>query len=358
MRKYLAMFLVCVFLVSTLPIVHARTTPSLYVTISKDSVNLDWNMRFCFEGDEGFEGKVDEIREAWDNNYQRKMETALEEYLSVEFTNVTGRQVTVSDLRLSVSGDGEKWTKWISVSVEFTLNGLHYQTSEGTVVDLTWLNMKLSEEKIGFEDKNAPRIKYRFIPKFLLGFNFKDHWGSWDLTAREVQRTGSYLYVQLPCRQEYKPFEGYDVSADPSDPILEIRVTDLNATIRSKTILFPSAPQQPSQLDLAVKWLVDRSLILALIGTAITVMGVSVWFYRKKLNQKKKEKERESKAIQRVSGMVPLRSTENVQFIGGGTIKPDASRVHVSRSVEEKIRGLNRSMIGGFVGRLKRRLRR
>lgn len=271
----LPIFLFFILLFTAIPQVEARTTPNFVVNVGEDTVNVSWQMRFNFRGETDYAEKIRESRLAYEVNYERHFETALEIFLSKQFSSYLDRRVTVKDLQITLSGDGDDWTKWMEVHVEFTVQNLHYEDSNGTSIDMRWFGLKLTDEKVGFEDKEHPRIKHRFVPKYMLGFNWEGCWGAWDLTARESEQTANYRYVLLPARHKYRPFTEYQVSGVPSDPLLEIRIP-LDAEFKSNTVFFPTPPEPPTWQELLWGKIQPVIPLLGLAFVGGVAIGVAV----------------------------------------------------------------------------------
>ena len=306
------LFLVFSISILSIPNVSGASTPSFVVTVSEESITVWWEVQYVLSEAGGFvDKKVTEFQEAYENNYSGKMEEQLELFLSKEFSDHTGRECVVSDLELELRGDGSDWTDWMRVSVQFTVRGLHYKQDNGTAVDFSFLKMKLRHQvkavvdgeeqwvdlKGKFEDKHDPDVTYSFYPKYLLGMNWKDTWGGWELTARDSQEAEGYLYVRLPARRRFRPFEEYDdISVKNEKPVLEVRIPK-NGIFHNDYVYLPAPPTPPDPTEET-----KRLLVYVGIGTIVLILiaAVIVLYYRRGAKERrirkleeKSEKERQ-----------------------------------------------------------------
>lgn len=245
-KRIPVLLLVLLLLPTTVLSSSGRSTPNLYVTVYGDSVTVRWQVLAILQEDSDFRDKCDEVRIAVSskNNYDRKLEKVLEQYLTAQITALLGYEVWVTDLSLHITGDGKNyWKKKMDTSVEFTLRGVHASSENGTVVDMRWLNLKLDDSKLRYEVKERPKDEYSFEPKIMLIINWRDSFGKWDLTTREPQEDGDGIFLRLPGRKDYRPFKEYNIDCSPDIALLELRVSDKTAEFRTDYIYLPSPPE-------------------------------------------------------------------------------------------------------------------
>jgi len=345
LKKFLV-FLLAVLLIVQISIVKGSQEPNLLVTVAEDSANVRWKIRFLFEEHESYGQKIDEIHKAFENNYDRKLEVLLEDFLSEEFSRHLERRVEVADLRINLRGSGSSWSEWMEVSTEFTVKGIAVKREGSLHVDMSWLTIKLSDRKVSFEDRDDPEIVYSFYPKYTLGINWEDCF-NWNLNSRTPEQKGDSVVLSLPSRHEYKPFQEYSgVHTSPEKPLLEIRVMNSKATFEARQVVIPIPPRPPTNQELLVQLL--RNNWMAVVGS-IVVIGGMLLFGRYQVRRQGRlllEKQRKRQVLEQLRPLSEeLRSEYGTRKVSLIPVRAKASAKHVevSKRTQERLFGKSAS---------------
>ncbi len=359
MKRYFIL-LTALLLLAQIPIVQGDQEPSLIVTISEDSVNVKWEIKLLFEDLQSYELKVDEIRRAYENNYDRRLEALLEGFLTGEFSRHIDKTVQITDLEIDLQGSGSHWSEWMEVSTQFTVKGLENRDGDKLYVNLSWLTLKLSDRKVDFEDKDDPEIVYSFYPKYLLAVNWANCF-NWDLTARTPEQNTDSLVLILPSRHEYKPFQEYsEVRVDPEKPMLKIRLMDSEGNFEAKRAVIPIPPKPLTFQEHTIKLLVDNWVTA--VVSVVAVCGITL-FGRYQVRRRAKllvEKQREQQAIEQLKPLSnELRSEYGTRKVSltPTKMRHSTKNVKVSRRMSERLFGKSDSEDWhSILGELKRSL--